>query len=510
MTTGPGEGRTALIPGRPDMPTGLATRRQWAGLWVLAAALGMIVLDGTIVAVALPAIIADLDLDLTQAQWINSLYAVVFAALLLTAGRLGDRWGRRRMLLIGLVVFVLGSVLAALSGTAGTLLLARAVQGVGGAMVLPATLSTVNATFRGADRAAAFGVWGAVMSGAAAIGPLLGGVLTEVGSWQLVFWVNVPIGVAVFAAALWLVDETRSERPDDQPGVDVAGPVLSAIGFGLVVFGLIEATSLGWLRPTGALTLFGWAWPTSAALSPVPVALALGAFSLTAFVLWEARRQRRGRPTVIDLRLFRIPTFVLGNLTATLVAVGEFALLFVLPLFLVTSLGLNTMAAGLVLAAMAGGAFLSGAAARHLAATIGTTRVVMVGLALEAAGAAATAVIVVTSASPWAIAAALIPYGLGLGLASAQLTSTVLRDVPQSESGAGSAIQSTVRQLGAALGSAVGGATLAAALNGATEAGDSGPAAFASATSLAIWSAVAVLVVGLLLAWQLDKTARRT
>jgi MFS family permease len=159
---------------------------------------------------------------------------------------------------------------------------------------------------------------------------------------------------------------------------------------------------------------------------------------------------------------------------------------------------------------MAGGAFLSGAAARHLAATIGTTRVVMLGLALEAAGAAATAMIVATTASPWAIAAALIPYGLGLGLASAQLTSTVLRDVPPSESGAGSAIQSTVRQLGAALGSAVGGTTLAAALNTAAAAGDSGPAAFAAATSIAIWAAVAVLVVGLALAWRLDRTVRRT
>lgn len=509
MTAGPGAGRTALILGHV-VPSAPASRRQWAGLWVLAAALGMIVLDGTIVAVALPAMIADLGLDLTQAQWINSLYAVVFAALLLTAGRLGDRWGRRRMLLIGLGVFVLGSVLAALSVSSGTLLLARAVQGVGGAMVLPATLSTVNATFRGEDRAAAFGVWGAVMSGAAAIGPLLGGVLTEVGSWQLVFWVNVPIGVAVFIAALWLVDETRSEPAGGQPGVDVAGPVLSAIGFGLMVFGLIEASSLGWWRPTGALTLFGWSWPATAALSPVPVAIALGALSLTAFVLWEARRQRRGLATVINLRLFRIPTFVLGNLTATLVAVGEFALLFVLPLFLVTSLGLDTLAAGLVLAAMAGGAFLSGAAARHLATAIGATRVVIVGLALEAAGAVATAMMVATTASPWTVAAALIPYGLGLGLASAQLTSTVLRDVPPSESGAGSAIQSTVRQLGAALGSAVGGTTLAAALSAATAAGDSGPAAFATATAISIWAAVAVLVVGLLLAWRLDRTARGT
>ena len=483
------------------------TRRAWAGLWVLAAALAMIVLDGTIVGVALPAIITDLRLDLTQAQWVNSLYSVVFAALLLTAGRLGDRWGRRRLLLAGLGVFVAASVLAALATDAPALLTARALQGIGGALVLPSTLSTVNATFRGRDRAAAFGIWGAVMSGAAALGPLLGGLLTQVASWPLVFWVNVPIGVAVMIATVRLVDETRDTELD-QHGVDLAGPLLSATGLGLIVFGLIESSALGWWTPKAALSVFGLTWPADAAVSPVPVALALGAVLVAAFLLVEARRQARGLATVLDLRLFRLPTFTLGNATALLVAVGEFALLFVLPLFLVTSLGLGMLAAGAVLAAMATGAFLSGASARHLAARLGPSRVVVVGLVLEVIGAAATAVVAALSGSGWLVAAALLPYGLGLGLASAQLTSTTLRDVPTAQSGSGSATQSTVRQLGAAFGSALGGTALAAALTTHNAAALADPATFAAASAVALWVAVAVLAIATLTALALDRAGR--
>ncbi len=173
-----------------EAQTDRPTRSDWIGLWVLALALAMIVLDGTIVGVSLPVIISDLDLSLTEAQWVNSLYSVVFAGLLLTFGRLGDRFGRRRLMILGVAIFMLGSIMAALSGAGGLLIASRAVQGVGGALVLPSTLSTVNATFRGKDRAAAFGVWGAVMSGAAAIGPLLGGFLTKVAAWPWIFWVN--------------------------------------------------------------------------------------------------------------------------------------------------------------------------------------------------------------------------------------------------------------------------------------------------------------------------------
>ena len=495
-------------------------KAPWSALWILAGSLAMIVLDGTIVAVALPTIIQDLHLDLTDAQWVNSLYSVVFAALLLSSGKLGDRFGRRRMLMFGLAAFVTGSVLAALSGSAASLLLARVVQGVGGAMVLPATLSSVNATFRGKDRAAAFGVWGAVMAGAAAIGPLLGGILTEYSTWQMIFWVNVPVGLVLIGAALKLVPETRADDPSAPKGADVPGFLLSAAGFALIVFGLIEGSSLGWWSPKAELNLFGLTWPADAPISAVPVTIAAGVVLIAAFVAWEWRTINRRRGTVLDLRLFRIPTFSLGNVTAMLVAVGEFSLLFVLPLYLVNSLQLSTLNSGFVVAAMAGGAFLSGAAARHLAAAIGPTRVVILGLAREVAGVALTAIAVGGMWSGWGVALVLLPYGLGLGLASAQLTSTTLRDVPVAESGAGSATQSTVRQLGSALGSAIGGTTLATALTNAAgasaaAAGSAGaPGAipadtFAGAASTSVWASAVVLVVALGSSVLVDLVSRR-
>jgi EmrB/QacA subfamily drug resistance transporter len=474
----------------------------------LATALAMIVLDGTIVSVALPSIIADLHLSLTEAQWVNSLYSVVFAALLITAGRIGDRIGRRRILLVGVAVFVIGSVFAGLADNSSTLLASRALQGIGGAMVLPSTLATVNATFRGRDRATAFGVWGAVMSGAAALGPLLGGLLTTVGRWPLIFWVNLPIGIAVLVAAVRLVDETRTPRADARQGIDVLGPLLSAAGLGLIIFGLIEGSTLGWWRPQVDSPSLVGIWPATAPISATPVLLLLGLLLMAAFIGWQVRRRNAGRATTLDPGLFRIGSFGLGNTVAGAVAVGEFALLFVLPLYLEQALRLTTLRAGLVLAAMAGGAFVSGAVARHLAAAIGPTKVVIVGLALEVAGAGVTAGVVSAGGVGWGVVLTLLPYGLGLGLASAQLTSVTLRDVPTTSSGIGSATQSTVRQLGAALGTAAGGAVLTGKLGSSSTFLATDPSRFAAAAGSALVVAMIILAAALVLAGLLDRRDR--
>ncbi|MGF0117586.1 DHA2 family efflux MFS transporter permease subunit [Promicromonospora sp. Marseille-Q5078] len=444
---------TAVAPENPD---------RWRALVVLSVALSMVVIDGTIVAVAIPDIVADLGLGLSDAQWVSASYAVVLAGLLLVAGRLGDRLGRRRLLVAGVVLFLLGSVLSAAAGDGGALIGGRLVQGLGAAAILPSTLSTVNATFRGKDRAAAFGVWGAVISGAAAIGPLAGGWLTTSFTWPWIFLVNLPIGVAVVVGAYLWVPETRT--PVTAPGLDVGGLLLSALGFGALVFGLIEGQTLGWWTPTADLDVLGVTWPASAPVSPVPVLLALGLVLLVLFVLWERHRARIGRSALLDLSLFGIPTFRWGNVAATAVAVGEFGIIFVLPLFLVNVLALSTLGAGLVLAAMAIGAFVSGASARHLAARVGAPLVVVIGLVLEVVGVAAVALVVTPTVSPWLLAGVLVVYGIGLGLASAQLTSTTLAHVPPEESGQGSATQSTVRQVGSALGTALVGTALAVLL----------------------------------------------
>lgn len=485
-----------------------ATRRDWIGLGFLAAGLGMIVLDGTIVGVALPAIVQDLRLDLTEAQWVNSLYSVVFAGLLLTLGRIADRVGRRTVFVVGVVIFCLGSGLAAAAGTGGALILARAVQGIGGAMVLPASLSTVNATFHGRDRAAAFGVWGAVMAGVAAIGPLLGGWITTDFTWPWIFIVNLPVGALIVAGSLWAVRDTRAEG--ESHGFDLGGLLLSASGFGLVVFGLIEATSLGWWQIKQPLRIGSWAWPSTiggASISATPVAIALGLLLVIAFVVWEARRVRAGRPVVLDVSLFRIGTFSAGNLAASMVAVGEFALVFVLPLYLVSVLHLTTLRAGLVLAAMAIGAFISGASARHLSARFGAPLVVVLGIGLELVGVVVTALLLTTSASAVAIAVTLAVYGVGLGLASAQLTSTVLADVPTDRSGSASATQSTVRQLGSALGSAAAGTVLGHYVGNQLHGVDAG--AFTDGTRAALWVAAAFLALALAGAVNVVRVSRR-
>lgn len=424
--------------------------KRWWGLVVLALGLGMIVLDGTIVGVSLPTIITELKLDIVGAQWITTIYSVVFAALLLTAGRAGDRFGRRTLFLIGLVVFTVGSVVAALSTALAPLVIARVIQGIGGACILPSTLSSVNALFRDKDRATAFGIWGAVMAGAAAVGPLLGGVLTEYAGWEAIFWVNVPIALILIVLALRLVPNTSGESAGsgEESGFDILGLVLSSIGFGALVYGIIEGAKISFEFPS---TPF--------------FSLIVGLVVLVLFVVWENYRRRNADQVLLDVSMFSYATFSWGNTTAMLVAVGEFALVFVLPLYLVSAVGLSTIATGLVLAAMALGAFFSGAMARHLAAWITPAGVVILGLALEVFGSLQLAAEEHVGLPLWLVVVALVIYGLGLGLASAQLTSLVLGDIPVRLSGQASATQSTIRQVGSALGAALGGMALTVGLN---------------------------------------------
>lgn len=452
-------------PGQPDAPapapqaaTGPSTPlppldpNRWRSLGVLATCVSLIVIDGTIVNVALPTMLATVPLSLSQAQWVTTIYSLVFAALLITSGRLGDLLGRRTTLNLGLALFAVGSLLAGLAPGAGTLILARTVQGVGGALVLPSTLSTVNATFRGRERATAFAIWGATIAGAAAVGPLLGGWLTTSFSWRWIFGVNLPL-IALIAVGAWLwVPQTRDPQAAANAswrGFDFPGLLLSCLGMGGVVFGLIEGLSLGWFKPLAGR------WSSSWPVSPAALGLGLGTLLLAGFVVVEKRRAARGQEVLLDLGLLRLRSFAWGNLAAMVVAMGEFGLLFVLPLYLQNVRSLSPVGAGWVLAAMAAGAFLSGGVAAPLAQATTAATVSTTGLVLETTGVASLALLLRADTPIWQVLVPLVVYGLGLGLASAQLTSTILVDVPPAKSGQGSAAQSTVRQLGSALGVAV-------------------------------------------------------
>ncbi|WP_294979966.1 MFS transporter [uncultured Microbacterium sp.] len=521
--------------------------RRWIGLVFISLAVALIIVDSTIVNVAIPAIVDDLGITSTQVQWVQEAYTLVFASLLLLFGSLADRIGRRRLLLIGGALFAGASVLASFAPTGDLLILARLIQGVGGAMMLPSTLSLLNATFQGRERGIAFAVWGSTIGGMAAVGPLLGGWLTTSFSWRWAFGINIPLGVIIAIGVLWAVGESRAKNA---PVIDAIGAVLSVILFGALVFGLIEGRTLGWWELNDPFTIGGWSWPFS--VSPVPVAFAMALLAAMGFVTWSRHQAHRGRPTLLDPRLFSIATFRSGNIAALVVALGEFGIILSLPLWLQFALGFDALQTGLILIALAAGSFVASGFAGASSGKIGAVLIVRAGLVAEIVGVVAAGLVVGWDAgtqSAWLwLLPALFVYGFGVGLATAQLTGVILQDVPVELSGQGSGTQSTARQVGSALGIAIlgtvlftgtagilasslddrglpaqerdqivsavvdssGGAIAVLAANPATApiAADA-KAAFSDATRLSAFTAGGFLVVGLLATIPLGRERRR-
>ncbi len=448
-------GRDTRSPGTPA-PSSIhaAGRGRWVGLALLSIGVAMIIVDATIVNVAVPSIIRELALDSTQAEWVNTIYALVFAALLITLGRLGDVFGRRRMYLGGLGLFITASVLAGLAPSGDVLILARVLQGVGGAMILPATQAILNSNFQGRDRAIAFGIWGSVIGGVAAVGPLLGGFLTTYASWRWAFLVNVPVGLVAIAGTLHYIGESRDEHA--KPGFDLPGFLLITGGLGAFVFGLIEGRSYGWWTPNPRhpFDVLGLSWPLDT-VSVTPFALGLGIIALLVFAVVESRRRAAGRFYLFDFTLWRYRGFRYGNLAGTIVSLGEFGLLFALPLFLQGVLGYSAFDTGAVFLSLAVGAFFAAPGAATLARRYGPRWVVTIGMLLEAVGILATTLLISTSVNGLMLVIPLFVYGVGVGFATAQLTSIVLSDIPVSLSGIASGANSTLRQVGSALGIAI-------------------------------------------------------
>jgi EmrB/QacA subfamily drug resistance transporter len=416
------------------------------GLVFISIAVALIIVDSTIVNVAIPSVVDDLGITSTQVQWVQESYTLVFAALLLVFGTLADRFGRRRLLLIGVAIFALSSVVAALAPTGDLLILSRVVQGVGGAMILPATLSLINATFTGRERGIAFAVWGSTIGGMAAVGPLLGGWLTTYFSWRWAFGINLPLGIIIVIGMLLFVRESRS---DEIRRVDVVGALLSVVLFFSLVFGLIEGRTYGWWlsdEPPGFWTLD---------ISPIPFAFALAAIALVLFILWGLHRQRTGKSTMIAFALFGIASFRNGNIAAMIVSLGEFGIILSLPLWLQNVLGYDALQTGFVLLALAGGSFVASGFAGASSGKVAPLWVVRAGILAEIVGLVIVALVIAVDTPWWAIAAGLAVYGFGVGLATAQLTGVVLADVPVSQSGQASGTQSTSRQIGSALGIAI-------------------------------------------------------
>ena len=451
--------------GRPEPRTPEAgdriTRRQWLTLLVLSLGLAIVIIDSTIVNVAIPSIQREFNASFKQLEWVNSVYSLVFAAFIITWGRIGDQVGRKRIFIAGVSVFVAGSAVAGASRSIEMLIAARAVQGFGAAMTSPSTLSIVSGTFTGRARGIAFGVWGAVAGAAAALGPLLGGWLTTNASWRWAFFINLPIGIAAILGALFVIQESRENR--GKLSFDVPGIILIGLGIGLIVFGLIEGTTYGWWKVKQPLELGAWTWPLTE-ISVTPVAFALGGVLVALFVWWELRMQRRGDEPLFDFTLMRFRSFRFGLITVSIVALGEFGLVFVLSIFLQTVLGLSAFQTGLVLLPFALTTLFVAPTAGILSGRIGPKWVVTAGMLTESIAIFGLSRALSPSAALSVLILMLMVYGVGVGLAIAQLTSVVLSEVPYERLGAGSGANNTIRQLGAAMGIAVIGAVLTTTL----------------------------------------------
>jgi EmrB/QacA subfamily drug resistance transporter len=438
-----------------------ATRRQWLTLLVLSLGLAIIIIDGTIVNVAIPSIQKEFNASFKSLEWVNSIYSLVFASLIITWGRIGDQVGRKRIFMAGITVFVLGSVFAGSARGINMLIAARAIQGLGAAMTSPSTLSIISGTFIGKMRGVAFGVWGAVAGAAAALGPLLGGWLTTNASWRWAFYINIPIGIAAVIGAALVIQESRETR--GKVTFDIPGIILVGLGVGAVVFGLIEGQTYGWLKPKLPFTIGNWTWPFTE-VSVTVVAFVVGAVALALFVWWELRLQRRGSDPLFDFTLMRFRSFRFGLITVSIVALGEFGLVFVLSIFLQTVRGLTAFQTGLILLPFALMTLLVAPTAGIFSSRFGPKWVVTTGMLVEAIAIFAISRTVSLTAPLTVLIAFLMVYGVGVGLAIAQLTNVVLSEVPYDRLGAGSGANNTIRQIGAAMGIAIIGAVLTSTL----------------------------------------------
>ena len=318
---------------------------------------------------------------------------------------------------------------------------------------------SVNATFRGKDRAIAFAIYGSVIGGMAALGPVIGGWLTTNASWRWAFGVNLPIAVVAVVGTLLTVAETRTERANK--GFDIVGVALITLGLSGIVFGLIEGYTYGWWGPSeGFLADAAWAWWPLAEVSVVPVAMVIGALSLVAFALYERSRLRAKKAVLIDFTLFSIPTFRYGNIAGTIVSLGEFGILFAIPLFLAAVQQYSAFETGLCFVPLALGSFIAAPMAPSLTKRYGARRVVTLGMALEALGIGAIGLLISPTSTGLQLLVPFLVYGIGVGFATAQLANVTLADVDIPRAGIASGTNSTTRQIGSALGIAIIGTTL--------------------------------------------------
>jgi EmrB/QacA subfamily drug resistance transporter len=406
---------------------------KWWTLVAVCTATFMLLVDVTIVNVALPSIERDLGADLADLQWVIDAYALTLAALLLTGGSLADRVGRRRVFLIGLVAFTVASVLCGLATSPLTLNLARALQGVGGAFMFATSLALIASAYSGRDRGTALGLWGATTGAAVAVGPLVGGVLTEGIGWEAIFFVNVPIGI--FAVALTLARVEESKNPH-AAALDWLGTVLFSTALFGLIFGLIRGNPEGW------------------GSAPIVASLAGAVVLLAAFVAVE---RRRGEAAMLDLRLFRLPAFDGASVAAFVLSAAMFAMFLYLTLYIQNILGYSALESGIRFMPVTLLSFLVAPVSGKFAERVGVRWFIAGGLALVGTGLLLMGGL--EEGDDWtALLAGFLVAGGGIGMVNPALATAAIGVVDPRRAGMASGINSTFRQVGIATGIAAWGA----------------------------------------------------
>jgi EmrB/QacA subfamily drug resistance transporter len=473
-----------------DDGTGQPDRSPWPALWALCVGFFMILVDTTIVSVATPTILSDLHTDVAAVVWVTSAYLLAYAVPLLITGRLGDRFGPRRVYVVGLAVFTLASLWCGLTDTIGALIIARIVQGLGASVMMPQTMAVITRTFPAESRGRAMSLWGAVAGVATLVGPILGGVLVDGFGWQWIFFVNVPVGVVGLVLALRLVPEL----PTKVRRFDLLGVALSAVGMFLLVFGIQEGQTYNWGTIAGPISVWSL--------------IGSGIVTLALFLLWQARNKRE---PLLSLRLFRDRNFSLASFAIAAVGFGVTAMPFPTILYAQGVLGLSPTQSALLFVPMA---VISGALAPYVGRLTDRAHprwVAGFGLACFVVGLVWLAAVMRADTPIWEL---LLPIGL-IGVANgfmwAPISTSATRNLPMEQAGAAAGVYNTTRQVGAVLGSAgiavlmqsriaaelPGGGqaeSLAAALPPALRAG------FSAAMGQALLLPAAVLVIGLVAA----------
>jgi DHA2 family multidrug resistance protein-like MFS transporter len=411
-------------------------RNRWIALAFMAISLLVISLDNTVLSLALPSIAEGLGASASQLQWIVDAYILAIAGLLLTMGYIGDRLGRKPVLMAGLAIFAAFSLGAALSNSTGMLIGMRAMMGIGAAIIMPATLSILTATFRDPkERAQAIALWAATFALGMGIGPLIGGWLLEAFSWHAVFYINIPVIAIGLIGGGYYIENSKTEHPRR---LDVLGAVLSIAGLFALVYAIIQAGTEGWTA------------------TPVLYAFGAAAVLLGAFIFWELKF----KGAMLPLHFFKNMSFTGANVALTLVAFGLMGAFFFLGQFLQSVQGYTPFQAGLRLLPMALVSFFSAAGSAKVAERIGTKLTVAIGIFIAAVGFFYLTMVAAVDTSYLNIAIAMSITSLGIGMTMSPATNSVMGSIPVSQSGIGSAMNNTTRQIGAALGVAILGSIL--------------------------------------------------